>query len=73
MRDLREVYWIVDPIETRVVIEDPMRKMPLPGTTGEIEPEEHDIMDIPEVRYALLTGDVSQLLKIANREEGRGE
>lgn len=70
MRDLREVYWIMDPIETRVVIEDPMRKMPLPGTTGEIEP---DIMDIPEVRYALLTGDVSQLLKIANRKEGRGE
>ena len=33
--DLREVYWIADPIDSRVVREGPM-----PGTTGDIEPEE---------------------------------
>lgn len=90
-RDLRDRYWIVDPIETRVV-----RKTPLPGTTGDIEPEHfvvphnmgingqlyregdlidgyEDIMDIPEVHHALLTGDVSQLLRLADGEERRGE
>lgn len=35
-RDLREVYWQADPIETKVVAE-----LPSPGTTGDIKPEEH--------------------------------